>query len=114
MPHRDLSHKLDPKRFPNMTPQMGAIPGYLLENTYTTPSLVELTVTPDGHLLGRSDGDGGFGQTVHMGSESDLRANLRRLGMAAGLDEAEWVALRKRVRVRLGIDLGGLEPEGRA
>ncbi|WP_245731955.1 hypothetical protein [Thiocapsa roseopersicina] len=90
-----------------MTPQMGAILGYILEHTYTTPALVELTVTPDGHLVGRSGGEGGLGQTVHMGSESDLRANLRRLGIAAGLDEAEWSAFEERVRVRLGILLGG-------
>jgi hypothetical protein len=49
-----------------------------------------------------------------MGSASDLRANLRRLGIAAGLHAAEWVAVGERVWVRLGIDLGGLDPDGRA
>ena len=107
MPDPDLCRKLDPKRFPNMTPQMGAILGYLLEHTYTTPALLELTVTPDGHVVGRSNLEGGPGHTLHVGSESDLRANLRRLGLAAGLDEAEWSALAERVRVRLGIVLGG-------
>jgi hypothetical protein len=97
-----------------MTPQMGAVLGYVLERTYTTPKLVELTVTPDGHLIGRSGVEGELGRTVHMGSASDLRANLRRLGIAAGLEAAEWTALGERVRVRLGIHLGGLDPDGRA
>jgi hypothetical protein len=68
--------------------------------------LVERTVTPDGHLVGRSGVEGGLDHTSHMGSESDLRANLRRLGIAAGLDEDEWSALAERVCVRLGIVLG--------
>ncbi len=46
----DLGHKLDPARYPNMSPQMVAIVGYLFERAYTTPALAELTVTPDGHL----------------------------------------------------------------
>jgi hypothetical protein len=65
-----------------MTPQMGAILGYVLERTYTMPALVELAVTPDDRLIGRSGVEGALGQTVHMGSASDLRANLRRLEIA--------------------------------
>jgi hypothetical protein len=76
-----------------------------VEPSYTTPALVELSVTPDGHLVGCSDGEGGLGQTVHTGSESDLRDNLRRLGIAAGLDEAEWIASGSRVGLRLGVAL---------
>ncbi len=45
-----------------------------------------------------------------MGCETDLRANLRRLGIAAGLDQAEWAELGKLVRVRIGIELGGPAP----
>jgi hypothetical protein len=33
MPLPELSHKREPKRFPNMSPQMGGILGYLLEHT---------------------------------------------------------------------------------
>lgn len=46
-----------------------------------------------------------------MGCETDLRANLRRLGIAAGLDQDEWAELGERVRVRIGIDLGGRAPQ---
>ena len=41
---------------------------------------------------------------------ADLRANLCRLGMAAGLDRAEWAAFSDRVRQRIGLDLDGAEP----
>ena len=94
----DLGHKLDPARYPNMSPQMGAILGYLFERVYTTPALAELTVTPDGHLLGRPQVEGDIGHTIYMGSETDLRANLRRLGIAAGLDQDEWATLGDLVR----------------
>jgi hypothetical protein len=29
-------------------------------------------------------------KSFHLGEAADLRANLRRLGMAAGLSDAEW------------------------
>ncbi|QVL48254.1 MAG: hypothetical protein KFB96_21945 [Thiocapsa sp.] len=63
-----------------MSLQMGAIVGYLFERVYTTPALAELTVTPDGHLVGRPQVAGEIGHTIYMGCETDLRANLRRLG----------------------------------
>lgn len=83
----DLGQLLDPARFPNMSPQMGAILGYLFERAYTTPALAELSVTPDGHLVGRTQVSGDNGHTLYLGRETDLRANLRRLGIAAGLNQ---------------------------
>ncbi|QVL48821.1 MAG: hypothetical protein KFB96_25325 [Thiocapsa sp.] len=94
-----------------MPPQMVAIVGYLFERVYTTPALAELTVTPDGHLVGRPQVAGEIGHTIYMGCETDLRANLRRLGIAAGLDQAEWATLGELVRVRIGIELGGGAPQ---
>ena len=37
-----------------------AILGRLLNEDWTTPRLVEMAVTPDGHLLGRCDGEASF------------------------------------------------------
>lgn len=76
-----LHHKLAPTRFPNMSLQLAAILGFILERQYTTPALAELVVTPDGHLLARPEGEPG--PLAHIAAEADLRANLRRLGMAA-------------------------------
>ncbi|CRI66922.1 hypothetical protein THIOKS13300010 [Thiocapsa sp. KS1] len=90
---------------------MGAILEHLSERKYTTPALAELTVTPDGHLVGRPQVAGEIGHTIYMGCETDLRANLRRLGIAAGLDQAEWAEMGARVRLRIGIDMGGWAPQ---
>lgn len=107
----DLRSKLDPARFPNMSLQMAAILGFVLERDYTTPALAELVVTPDGHVLARPAGE--VGPMAYLAAEADLRANLRRLGMAAGLDEGEWADYAVRVRRRLGMELGGRGAEDR-
>ena len=79
-----------------------------MERQYTTPTLAELVVTPDGHVLARPEDEPG--PLAHIATEADLRANLRRLGMAAGLDDAEWAEYAGLVRRRLGIDMqGGLD-----
>jgi hypothetical protein len=40
-----------------------------------------------------------------LGEVSDLRANLRRLGMAASLTPEEWTEYRQMVETRLGLRL---------
>lgn len=71
----DLGQLLDPARFPNIYPQIGAILGYLFERANTTPALAELSVTPDGHLVGKTQVTGDNGHILYMGRETDLRAN---------------------------------------
>ena len=56
-PH--LCAKLDPARFPNMSLQMAAILGFVLERDYTRPALAEILVTPDGRVLARPAGEVG-------------------------------------------------------
>lgn len=60
-----------------MSLQMGAIVGYLFERAYTTPALAELTVMPDGHIVGRPQVAGEIGHTIYMGCETDLPAGRR-------------------------------------
>jgi hypothetical protein len=83
VPEDALHQKLHPARFPNMSLQMAAILGFVLERDYTRPVLAEIVVTPDGHVLARPAGE--VGPMAYLAAEADLRANLRRLGMAAGL-----------------------------
>lgn len=106
----DLYGKLAPQRFPNMSLQMAAILGFVLEREYTTPALADVQVTPDGHVLVWPAEQDGVGHSMHLGAAADLRANLGRLGMAAGLDQGEWAQFVGKVRSRLGMDLG--EPTG--
>jgi hypothetical protein len=88
----DLGQKLDPARCPDMSPQMGAIVGFLFDRAYTPPALAELTVTPDGHLVGRPQVEGDIGHTTEMGCEADMRAGRRThpwLTLSDGLTSAQ-------------------------
>jgi hypothetical protein len=106
MTESTLAERLNPARFPSMSPQMAAILGFLFEQAYTTPQLIELVVTPDGHVLGRAED--AAGPLAYLAAEADLRANLRRLGIAAGLSEVEWEEYAECVRERIGMELGTL------
>lgn len=46
-----------------------AILGCLLGEDWTTPRLVEMVITPDGHLLGRCEGEASF--KVYRGPTSE-------------------------------------------
>lgn len=97
-----LLTKLDPSRFPRLSPHLVAILGYLLERAYTTPTLVELRITPDGRVVGRTDDQV---KSCYLGGVTELRAHLRRLGMAAGLDAEEWASYLELVQRKLGARL---------
>jgi hypothetical protein len=108
-----LHRKRGPQRLPNMSLPMAAILGFVLDRQFTTPALADVQVTPDGHGLGWPSAEEGVGHSMHLGVEADLRANLRRLAMAAGLDQEEWARFEAMVRSRLGMELGELAGEDR-
>jgi hypothetical protein len=64
-----------------------AILGCLLVEDWTTPRLVEMVVTPDGHLLGRCDGDDSF--RAFLGASADLIRNIHGVAAVAELDGDE-------------------------
>jgi hypothetical protein len=64
-----------------------AILGCLLGEDWTTPRLVEMVVTPDGHLLGRCNGDGSF--KAFLGASADLIRNIHGVAPVADLDGDE-------------------------
>jgi hypothetical protein len=72
-----------------------AILGCLLGEDWTTPRLVEMVTTPDGHLLGRCDGEEGF--SVFLGAADDLLRNVRGVAAVAELDGDETGYLLGRV-----------------
>ncbi len=85
MPHPELpvAELLHPRRFPNMSTQMAAIVGCILDSPCTEPAIAELIVTADGAVLARPAG--GVAASVFLGSYVDLEANWRRLLIAADL-----------------------------
>ncbi|WP_295884411.1 hypothetical protein, partial [uncultured Thiohalocapsa sp.] len=95
-----------PRRFPNMSEQMAAIVGFVLDETFTEPAIAELHLTPDGGVLAVPvTAAGERGQAAFIGAAADLQANLSRLGMAAGLDDSQWAAYADLVRERVGLNL---------
>ena len=72
-----IRKKLNPGRFPNMSGKMAAIVGYLLDESYTKPAIVEMCVTSEHMVLARVEGDVGCNQFI--GSYVDVFRNWRAL-----------------------------------
>lgn len=64
-----------------------AILGCLLGEDWTTPRLMEMIITPDGHLLGRCDGELAF--KAFLGASEDLIKNIHGVAQVAELDGDE-------------------------
>ena len=64
-----------------------AILGCLLEQDWTTPRLVQMVVSSDGHLLGRTDGQAT--EQSYLGTQDDLTKNIHGLAAVAELDGDE-------------------------
>jgi hypothetical protein len=64
-----------------------AILGCLLGEDWTSPRLVEMVVTSDGHLLGRCDGEADF--KAFLGEVDDLIRNIHGVASVAELDGDE-------------------------
>lgn len=64
-----------------------AILGCLLGEDWTTPRLAEMVITPDGHLLGRCEGEAAF--KVFLGASEDLLRNIHGVAPVAELDGDE-------------------------
>ena len=70
-----------------MSDHFRAILGCLLEQDWTTPRLVLMILSPDGHLLGRAEGQAT--EQVYLGSGDDLTGNIQGLAPVAELDGDE-------------------------
>jgi hypothetical protein len=78
------AHKL---RAVQVSEHFQAILGCLLNEDWTTPKLVEMVITPDGHVLGRCDGETAF--KAFLGASSDLIKNIHGVAQVAELDGDE-------------------------
>jgi hypothetical protein len=70
-----------------VSPHFEAILGCLLGEDWTTPRLVEMQFTADGHMLGRCDGEASF--RAFLGASEDLIKNVHGVAPVAGLDGDE-------------------------
>ena len=64
-----------------------AILACLLGEDWTTPKLVEMQITPDGHLIGRCEGEASF--NAFLGASEDLIRNIYGVASVAELDGDE-------------------------
>jgi hypothetical protein len=81
---QDCARKL---RAVQVSEHFQAILGRLLGEDWTTPRLVEMVITPEGHLLGRCDGEAAF--KVFLGASEDLIKNIHGVAPVAKLDGDE-------------------------
>ena len=81
---RDCARKL---RVVEVSDHFRAILGCLLGEEWTTPRLAEMVITPDGHLLGRCEGEASF--KVFLGASQDLLRNVHGVAPVAELDGDE-------------------------
>lgn len=70
-----------------MSGKMAAIVGYILDERFSDPGIVELVVTSDGFVLAQAEGE--VGANDMLGTEVDLNRNLLDLIEAAGLTPEE-------------------------
>lgn len=81
---QDCARKL---RAVKVSDHFQAILGCLLGEDWTTPRLIEMVITPDGHMLGRCDGESAF--KVFLGASEDLIKNIHGVAPVAELDGDE-------------------------
>jgi len=81
---QDCAHKL---RIVKVSEHFQAILGCLVAEDWTTPRLVEMVITPDGHLLGRCEGEPSF--KAFLGAADDLVKNIHGVAPVAELDGDE-------------------------
>ena len=81
---QDCARKL---RAVQVSDHFQAILGCLLGEDWTTPRLIEMVITPDGHVLGRCDGEPAF--KAFLGASEDLIRNIHGVAPIAELDGDE-------------------------
>ena len=81
---QDCARKL---RAVQVSDHFQAILGCLPGEDWTTPKLIEMVVTPDGHVLGRCNGESSF--KAFLGASEDLIKNIHGVGPVAELDGDE-------------------------
>ena len=96
-----LAEKLNPNRFPDMSPFMAAVVGYVLGESFTDPQIAEMTVSEAENLAYfRKEDDAGFSGIQSL---EDLRGNWNRLLDAADLTVDERREAVELFRAKVGI-----------
>lgn len=85
----EIREKVHPRRGAEISGQFAAILAFMVgEDDFTTPSIAEMMVTVDGHVIARTTDD--ILWNAFIGSVDDLWRNLTEWGQVTGLDANEW------------------------
>ena len=98
---KSLVEKLRPSRFPGMSGKMAAVVGYVLGANFVDPAITDISVTSDGFVLARAQGD--VGANRFIGNYADLLRNWLRLVGAAGLSKREFMEAQGLFAARVGF-----------
>src|SRR5689334_24709470 len=97
---KSLESKLNPSRFPNMSPQMAAIVGFIIGSQFASPAITELVVTSDGFVLIGVEGQ--VGANEFLGSYAALLRNWLNVLSCARLTMDEYFAVQSAFAERIG------------
>jgi len=81
---QDCARKL---RVVQVSDHLQSILGCILAKAWTALKLIEMAITPNGHLLSRCDGEATF--NAFLGASDDLIRNIHDIGPVAELDGDE-------------------------
>ena len=81
---RDVARKL---RAVQVSEHFQAILGCMIDEDWTTPRVLEMMITIDGQLLGRTEGQPGL--STFLGASEDLLRNIHGVAKVADLDGDE-------------------------
>lgn len=85
----DLVRKLNPSRFPGLSPLLAALIGFVLGAEFLPPRIVAVEITASGTVLAQVDGDAV--ERHVLGRYSDVLRSWLRLISRAGLTPREFV-----------------------
>jgi len=97
-----LKQKLHPSRFSNISGKMSAIVGFILDERYSDPVIVDMTVTSDSMVLAQREGDCGMNDFI--GAFVDMWHNWKGLLWAAELTDKERAWCRGKFNAKLHIN----------
>lgn len=98
---KDLVRKLNPKRFPGISPTLAALTGFVLGAAFFTPYIRAVVITDGGIVLARVDGT--TDESRVLGSYSSILRHWTCLISRAGLTPHEFMEVHELFAERVGF-----------
>jgi hypothetical protein len=96
-----LARKLHPSRFPRMSTVMAAIVGFIVDQRFTDPSIIDIIVANNGVVVVRTDAEVNANHII--GTYTDVVRNWAALLAAAELTSAEVIEAQSLFAAKIGF-----------